>query len=252
MTTRTNCPRGFTLIEAVVMVAILAILAAAITPAVLQQIVDAKATASKSSAKALYEAMAGRADVKGSYGFLGDMGRMPTSAKELVTQEGAVAAFDAAQSFRGVGIGWRGPYLPVGETKEGFVVDAWGHEYRISAVGQVRSAGPDGVYDNDDDILYPPEAPKLGSRVTVTVKRENADGEGPTVDPAGYEVRLYYANNGQQAFLSAKTGPFMFDNVHPGLHAISVVRMGSGQVVAQDTIELAPNTTKLVELFFRP
>jgi general secretion pathway protein G len=243
---------GFTLIEVVVIVAVLAIIAAAITPAILQQVVDAKATASKSSAKAMYEAMAGRSDVKGSYGFLGDMGRFPTRADELVTPPTGVPAYDGAKTFRGVGVGWKGPYVAVGESKRGFLADDWGREYHITPYGQVRSAGADGVYDNEDDIVYPPEPPKLGSRVMVTVKREYAGGEGSTVDPAGYEVRLYYSNNGREAFLSATRAPFAFDNVHPGLHAITVVRTSSSQVVAQDTIEVPANCTKLVELFFRP
>jgi len=252
MTTLGHRATGFTLIEMVIIVAVLAILAAAITPAILQQVVDAKLTASKSSAKAIYEAMAGRSDVKGHYGFLGDMGRLPTKADELVTPPAGAPAFDGSRTFRGVGAGWKGPYLAVGETKEGFLADGWGRQYRITRNGQVRSAGPDGVYDNDDDIVYPPEPPKLGSRVMVTVKRENAEGQGSTIDPTGYQVRLYYSNNGQEAFLSATKAPFAFDDVHPGLHAIAVVRTSSGQVVAQDTIEVPANSTRLVELFFRP
>jgi type II secretory pathway pseudopilin PulG len=243
---------GFTLIEVVIIVAVLAILAAAITPAILQQIVDAKVTATKSSAKALYEAMAGRNDVKGSYGFLGDMGRIPAKPDDLIKPPAGAPAYDGTRTFRGVGVGWKGPYLAIGDTKEGFLTDGWGHEYRISPLGQVRSAGPDGIYDNEDDIVYPPEPPRLGSRVMVTVKRENTDGTGPTLDPAGYEVRLYYSNNGVEAFLSATKAPFAFDNVHPGLHAIAVYRTSSSQVVAQDTIEVPANSTKLVEMFFRP
>jgi len=245
-------PGGFTLIEMVIIVAVLAILAAAITPMVLQQLVDAKVAASKSSAKTLYEAMAGRSDEKGVYGFLGDMGRLPVNPDELVKPPAGAPLYDATKSFRGVGLGWKGPYVAVGETKEGFLLDGWGHAFQVFPSGQVRSAGPDGAYGNDDDVVYPPEPPKLGSRVMVTVKREDATGQGSTLDPVGYEVRLYYSNNGQEAFLTATKAPFAFENVHPGLHAIAVVRTSGGLVVAQDTIEVPVNSTKLVELFFRP
>jgi general secretion pathway protein G len=243
---------GFTLIEVVVIVAVLAILAAAIAPSILRQVVDAKVTVSRSSAKAIYEAMAGRSDVKGSYGFLGDMGRVLTRADELVRPPVGAPTYDAGRTFRGVGVGWKGPYVAEGESKEELLTDGWGREYHVTPYGQVCSAGPDGVYDNQDDVVYPPEPPKLGSRVTVTVKREHAEGGGSTADPTGYEVRLYYSNNGREAFLSATRAPFVFDNIHPGLHAIAVVRTSSGQVVAQDTIEVHANSTKLVELFFRP
>jgi len=243
---------GFTLIEVVIMVAVLAILAAALTPAILQQIVDAKITASKTSAKALYEAMAGRSDVKGNYGFVGDMGRFATLPDELITLPAGAALYDSRKTFRTVGMGWNGPYVAVGETKEGFVTDGWGRKFQITPYGQVLSAGPDGVFANDDDIVYPPEPPTLGARVMVTVKRESADGGGPTIDPAGYEVRLYYSNNGKEAFLSATKAPFAFESVHPGLHAVAVVRTSGEVVVAQDTIEVGASGTKLVELFFRP
>jgi len=252
MKTPARRPAGFTLIEVAVILAVLAILAATITPAILRQFVDAKVAATRSSAKALYEAMAGRSDVKGDYGFLGDMGRLPTRPDELVKPPAGVPAYDGATTFRRVGVGWKGPYLAVGETKEGFLRDGWGREYQTTPHGQVRSAGPDGVFDSEDDIVYPPEPPRLGSRVMVTVKREYAEGDGSTIDPAGYQVRLYYSNNGHEAFLSATKAPFAFDSVHPGVHAIAVVRTSSGQVVAQDTIEVPANGTKLVELFFRP
>jgi prepilin-type N-terminal cleavage/methylation domain-containing protein len=252
MKTPTHRSSGFTLIEMVIIVAVLAVLAAAITPMVLQQLIDAKISTSKSSAKALYEAMAGQADVKGSYGFLGDMGRVPTTADELLKPPTGAPLYDATRTFRGVGTGWKGPYLAVGATREGFLKDSWGRDYRITPHAQVRSAGPDGVYDNEDDVVYPPEPPQLGSRVVVTVKREDAEAKGATIDPTGYEVRLYYSNNGQQAFLTTAKAPFAFERVHPGLHAVAVVRISSGQMVAQDTIEVPANSTKLVELFFRP
>jgi hypothetical protein len=218
----------------------------------LQQLVDARVTASRSNAKLVYEAMAGTSDVKGSYGFLGDMGRLPARPDELITPPAGAPRYDGARTFRGVGVGWKGPYLAVGESKGGFLADGWGRPYQITPYGQVRSAGPDGMYDTEDDIVYPPEPPRISGRVMVTVKREDAGGEGSAVDPAGYQVRLYYSNNGQEAFLSATVAPFVFDNVHPGLHAIAVVRSSSSQVVAQDTIEVPANSTKLVELFFRP
>lgn len=248
--TRRAC--GFTLIEVVIIVAVLAILAAAITPMVLQQIVDAKGAASRAGAKAIFEAMAGRTDAKDSYGFLGDMGRFPLRPEDLVKPPDGAPAYDGTRTFRGVGVGWKGPYLAVGATKEGFLLDGWGHQFQISPYGQVRSAGADGVYGNDDDLVYPPEPPKFGSRVMVTVKREDVEGKASTLDPVGYEVRLYYSNNGREAFLSASKAPFAFENVHPGLHAIAVVRASGGLVVAQDTIEVSAGSTKLVELFFRP
>jgi len=249
-----DCERknGFTLIEVVIIVAVMAVLAAAIMPSLFQQVIDAKVAATKTSAKTLYEAIAGQADVKGSYGFLGDMGRFPSSVDELAKPPGGAPMFPGTGTFRSVGMGWNGPYATSGTSQESFGLDAWGHQFRITQGGQVRSAGADGAYDTTDDIVYPPEAPKIASRVMVTVKRQDTEGAGAAIDPTGYEVRLYYSNNGTEAFLSSSAAPFAFDNIYPGLHAIAVMRSSSGQIVAQDTVEVPHNTTKLVELFFRP
>jgi len=252
MKNRYGSDAGFTLLEVVIIVAVMAILAAAITPSLLRQIVDAKVLTTRASARAIYEGMVGKADTKGSYGFLGDMGRLPTEVKELVfAPNGAMPAANN-RNFRGVTMGWNGPYLTVGESRDDIGKDAWNNEFRLVGNGQVRSAGPDGVFDDEDDIVYPTEAPKLGGRVLVSVKRLNADAEPATADPTGYEVRLYYAANGQETSVASAMAPFAFDNVYPGLHAIAVVRSASGQIVAQETIEVIAGGTKLVELTFRP
>jgi hypothetical protein len=67
-------------------------------------------------------------------------------------------------------------------------------------------------------------------------------------------VRLYYSNNGQEAFLDDPIAPFVFENVPQGFHAIVVLRMKSDppQPVVQDTIQVFGNgATRLVELIFR-
>ena len=41
-------------------------------------------------------------------------------------------------------MGWKGPYINVGDTKDDFLTDAFNRPYDGAATGQVRSAGPDG------------------------------------------------------------------------------------------------------------
>jgi general secretion pathway protein G len=53
---------GFTLLEILVVVAVLSILAAALTPSLLQRIIEARVDATRAKAKNLYEAMVGRQD----------------------------------------------------------------------------------------------------------------------------------------------------------------------------------------------
>jgi general secretion pathway protein G len=242
---------GFTLIEIVVILAVLTILATAITPAILQQVVDTKIESTRAEAKVLYEAMVGRRDTPGSFGFAGDMGRLPVSFEELITPQTGANLYTTA-TFRNVGMGWKGPYINVGDTKQDYLTDAFQRPYQGASTGQVRSAGPDGEMDTEDDIVYPPNVPNIGGRVIVTVKRMAAEDISYTLDPPNYEVRLYYSSNGEEAYLADNVAPFVFDNIPQGIHAIKVVRLKKDQTVVQDTIQtFGGGTSKLVELIFR-
>jgi len=244
---------GFTLIEVTVILAVIAILAAIITPMVLQQLVDAKVEATRREAKLLHEAILGRPDIPGSFGFFGDMGRWPVSFDELLRPAPGTPLF-TTDTFRNVGMGWKGPYLNTGDTKEDVLLDAFGLPYRGAGTGRVQSAGPDGIFDTPDDIAYPPAAPRAAGRLMVTVKRMAAEDASYTLDPPGYTVRLYYANNGREAFVDDPVAPFVFENVPQGVHAIVVLRMKKDppQPVVQDTVQVFGNgATRLVELIFR-
>ena len=250
-TQRRLATAGFTLIEIVVILAVLTILATAITPALLQRVIDQKIETTRQEAKTIHEAIVGRSDVPGQFGFVGDMGRLPQSFEELLRPQREAVLFTAV-TFRGVGMGWKGPYINVGDTKEDVLTDAFGRPYGGISTGQIRSAGPDGVMDNEDDIVYPPNLPNIRGRVMVTIKRMAAEDQSYTLDPPGYEVRLYYSNNGQQAMIADNIAPFVFENIPQGIHAIEVNRLKRNQIVVQDTIQsFGGGATKLVELYFR-
>jgi hypothetical protein len=215
--------------------------------------VDAKVEATQQEARLLSEAILGRADVAGSFGFFGDMGRWPAAFDELLRPAPGTPLFTTA-TFRNVGMGWKGPYINTGASGDDALHDAFGRQYRGAATGQVRSAGPDGLFDTADDIVHPPAPPNPGGRLLVTVKRMAAEDNSYTLDPAGYTVRLYYSSNGQEAFLDDPVAPFVFENVPQGIHAIVVLRMKSDppRAVAQDTIQVfGGGATKLVEFLFR-
>jgi type II secretory pathway pseudopilin PulG len=244
---------GFTLIEMTVILAVIAILAVAITPMVLQRLVDAKVETTRQEAKLLHEATLGRADVPGSFGFFGDMGRWPMTFVELLRPVPGTPLYTTA-TVRNVGMGWKGPYINAGDSRDDALTDAFGRPYEGASTGQVRSAGPDGLFGTADDIVYPPAPARPGGRLMVTVKRMAAEDSGYTLDPPGYTVRLYFANNGQQAFLDDPVAPFVFENVPQGIHAVVVLRMKNDppRAVAEDTIQVYGNgATKLVELMFR-
>jgi type II secretory pathway pseudopilin PulG len=66
----------------IIVIAVMAILAAVATPVFLQRVLDAKIEATRAEARALSEAIGGRPDQQGSFGFVGDMGRFPSSFQE--------------------------------------------------------------------------------------------------------------------------------------------------------------------------
>lgn len=248
MTTQRDASAGFTLIEIVIIISVLAILAAAITPAILQQVVDTKIDTTKREVKILHEAIVGRSDTPGSYGFVGDMGRLPLSIEELVTPDPATPVYTTLTP-RGVGMGWKGPYINIGDTRDDYLRDAFGRPYRTVA-GQVRSAGADGVFDNEDDIVYPPALPVVSGRVMVTIKK--LEEQRIVIDPPAHAVRLHYSSGGVPAFLFDEVAPFVFENVPQGLHAIEVIRPDVARPVASDTVQtFGGGATKLVELFYR-
>lgn len=239
---------GFTLLELVVVIAVLGILVAAVTPSMVQRVMDSRIEETRVEAQSLYDGMAGK-PAESRFGFVGDLGRLPSSFMEL-GQQGGLPSFTTSTT-RGVGMGWRGPYVNIGTTANDYLTDAFGRAYTGAASGQVRSAGPDGVSGNADDIVYPPAAPTIGGTVTATVK--TITGGKTIVDPAGYRVDLFYANGGVEASLADTTAPFSFSNVPMGVHAIRVVKTvnpQAGTIVAQDTIVVRPSSTTAVELWF--
>jgi general secretion pathway protein G len=128
---------GFTLVELLVVLAILGLLVAIATPQVLKYLARAKVDTARIEMKSLSSAL----DL-----FLLDNGRYPTEQeglKALVANPGALAT-------------WSGPYLKSGGG--GVPLDPWGRPYQYRYPGQtgdydVFSNGPDG---------HEPIAPAVG------------------------------------------------------------------------------------------
>jgi general secretion pathway protein G len=119
---------GFTLVELLVVLAILGLLVAIASPQVLKYLARAKVDTARIELKSMSTAL----DL-----FLVDDGRYPTEQEglqALVANPGGLAS-------------WAGPYLKTGAT--GVPMDPWGHPYQYRYPGQsgdydLFSNGPDG------------------------------------------------------------------------------------------------------------
>ena len=241
--------RGFTLLELVVILAVIAILAAAVVPTFVQQIAGTRVQATQDEARVLYEAMVGTTDGGTQFAFVGDIGRLPNTFQELVVK-GGLPSYSTA-TVRNVGMGWRGPYVNTGTSASDYLNDSFERAYTGASTGQVKSAGPDGVAGNADDIVYPPSAPIVTWSLAVTLKQ--LQGQKVIVDPDNCRVDVYYASNGVETVVSDAAAPFTFANIPMGLRAVRVVRTtnpNAGDIVSQDTVVVRANSTAAAELWF--
>lgn len=115
---------GFTLVEMLVVLAIIGLISALVGPRVLSQLTDSRERAAKLQIEAFTSAL----DI-----FFIDVGRYP------VQNEGLGALMQKPSSIQV----WNGPYL----RGDRVPLDPWGHEYRYQSDGrtfQITTLGPDG------------------------------------------------------------------------------------------------------------
>lgn len=244
---RRHDERGFGLVEVTLVLAAFVLVAAALTPSVLRALQQARADAARAELRMLHEAMLGAAEPQ-TYGFVGDMGRLPYDLNELF-ESGTLPLFTATDPT-GVGYGWNGPYVNRGVDAQDLVLDPWGMPYDVGVAGpgQVRSAGPNGLYDDADDIVYPPSTVFPFSTLIVSVKGHS--GDLVDTDPEGCTVTLAYSAEGSYATVTDDAVPFSFENTHRGLHSVSATcaRHDGGTASESAVVQVTGNEQQYVEL----
>lgn len=187
---------GFTLIELIIVLAVIAILSALLIPLGFQQITSSRERAARTEIENIYQVIMGKPQ-EGNYGYLADVGSLPSSLDDLLVKPATVSSYSTTTGGQpnknGVGRGWRGPYL---NTKDNEIVDAWGHKYRYGppdeGAGQIRSAGSDGIFGNADDIRFPQNAVNHQGTLLVAVFVNGIP------NPLDTTVTVYSTLNGQQ------------------------------------------------------
>jgi len=260
---------GFTLIEVIVVIAVLSILAAMAVPYAAKIVDQSREEATKKEMEEIHRAILG--DPRGpTAGYLGDMGALPANLSLLNTQ-GAQAG--PTTGPLGVKYGWYGPYVNTGFDAAGYLTDGWGVNYSWNSpgTGQIRSAGPDRAIGTADDLVFPPAAVATGGRLLVNLyvwRTDNTAGQyvlnpqpgsfpGMTVN-----VLMYYSANGVRSPAPLSAGippgpsgpPYTLGPTHAGFHEVTATCTlpPNPQVSGQAVVYLPGNNQQTqVNLYLR-
>lgn len=219
---------GFSLIEIIVAVAILALLAGATAPLVVRNMTAARRAETTERLRRLVDGMIGDASA-GRYGYLGDMGNLPPTLGDLLLR-GVQPAF--AISPYGYGVGWSGPYVQQTQALADLTQDAWGVPLQYAAsAARVTSAGEDHLLGTADDLIYPASAPPTTGALAVSVLGIPNTNPAATValSAADVSASLSVSTNGVlSTWALAGSGPFYSAVPVPvGVHALIVSGLGS-------------------------
>jgi prepilin-type N-terminal cleavage/methylation domain-containing protein len=217
---------GFTLIEVIVVIAVISILAAMAVPYAVKILDQSREEATKKQMEEIHRAIMG--DPKGpTAGYLGDMGALPATLTLLNTQ-GAQAG--PTTGTLGVKYGWYGQYVKIGYSAGAYLVDGWGTTlvYNSPGAGQITSYGPNRVVGGGDDITYPssPVVPSGRLLVNLYVWDNTNYVLNPSHLVAPTTVRLYYAVNGGRVLTTLGTPAdpsYTFPPVHAGFHEVEAI-----------------------------
>ncbi len=162
---------GFTLVEAIVVIAVLLILGGLITPIVSTQLQNKKIEVTEEKLQKIKKAIIGDPSVvqfgqRTDFGYVGDMGSLPSALVDLIVR-GTQPPWQYYTNWGGytdvnIGAGWRGPYLDPTEDPPGSgnylsLKDGWNRNFVVIVTGfpagtqiarRIYSYGPNGISES--------------------------------------------------------------------------------------------------------
>jgi len=249
---------GFTLIEVIVVIAVISILAAMAVPYAVKIIDQSREEATKKQMEEIYRAIMGDPKVP-TAGYLGDLGRLPAAPPAVVLTNLNTQGSQAGLTTGALGVkyGWNGPYVKIGYSDNAYLFDGWGRSllYNNPGAGQIRSDGPDRTPNTPDDIIYPSSAVVPVGQLQVNLyvwRTDNTTSQyilnpkQASFPPMQMDVRMYYSANGVQAFKSYTGTPppsdpsYVFSATQPPLPAAPLATHAGFHAVTA-TCTLPPN-----------
>lgn len=224
-TSRRSRRSGFTLIELVVGLTLLALLAGAATPLATQQIRGHRIRVTQERMENILFGMVGD-PARGGHGYLGDLGSLPVRLEDL-NALGTHPPF-SIDPRDGVGTGFDGPYAPLLGAPGTPFIDAWGTPFRYVGAPQLFSAGSDRQFDTPDDLTYPDVPPGTLGHVSIAVTGVPNNNMPPCIlGEDEVDVFISSSTMGTRSEVQVSGpigtgGPFVASSLHRGLHGVRV------------------------------
>jgi len=228
--------KGFTLLEIVVVLAVLAILAAFIVPQAYQIFARSQEKETILKLEKLKKAILGDPTIimneaRTSFGYVGDMGILPSKLEDL-GKKGTQPDYTYDSTLR-VGAGWNGPYTEIGtsENPSGLTLDQWGNALvydrteqvdpatGATIVGKITSPGPDKTVGTSDDIVMNIFLSESFSKTVGFIKDANGNPF------PGVLVTMNYPWNGtlvKSSMTTDASGYYSFDRVPYGNRSVTL------------------------------
>lgn len=115
-------PRGFTLIEIVVVLAVIAVLLGMLVPMGFQFLMAERSSSVQRELQGLYNAIIGDPK-RGVFGYVGDVGNYPKSLMDLIVQPTDGSGNPLP--------GWKGPYIEKRLIENGVLIDSFGNPFEF-------------------------------------------------------------------------------------------------------------------------
>lgn len=251
--------RAFTLIEAAVAIAIIAILAGAIAPLALKALNQQREFKTREGLKAAFEGMFGARDRRVA-NMRADFGYDPTLSSDLSglfssPVSGLRAYLPDPTDAGGMYWGYNGPYWSGTTDASSRPLDAWGRPMRLRVANaspnhtwQVQSFGPNGLDEagSGDDLIYPTLAAKaLSYRAVLYLNIANSTpptSGAITVKARNGTTTLALLVNGLP--YSGATIPTVICSPTAGGVYINITRTGTGATPLTFVVDLLPGEVR--------